>query len=234
MAVILDHKAQARARLLSQFRNKVRIEGTSDAVVEQWQELEQVFCDLNDFRLDIDATEGVQLDLIGEIVGQPRENRNDVDYRIRLKTRIIQNIAEGEPEPIIQVTALLTGATLVHLSDGDLGAFAVGIDITTPTDDDIQMLYENIQLVAPAGVRLDYLWCFQPGSDPFAMAGNLPGSGFSAIASPGSGGKLAGVHIRKFPKFAFSGIGFPEGNNPKDDGLSTVVDPFIGGSLIGV
>ena len=223
---ILDHNQQAKDRLLEQYKGSVTMQGFVDALVNQVQELEGVYCDLEDKRLNIDLAEGVQLDLIGDLVGQPREGRTDPEYRIRLKARIIQNIAEGEPEVIIQVVKLISGATLVHLQDAGLGGFLIGINLTTLPEPAREELYQNTQLVAGAGIRLDWIYCSDP-VDPFAFAGGLLGFGFSSTGAPLTGGKFAFLHPRNFPEFAFAGD-----SDPNAGGFSTLLDPLVGGIFL--
>lgn len=68
----IDYLAQARERVTWQFEEKVVFDKYLQLLINQQQELEQVFTDLLQFR-SIDEAVGAQLDIIGEIVGQPRE-----------------------------------------------------------------------------------------------------------------------------------------------------------------
>jgi hypothetical protein len=224
---ITTHKEDAKDRLLQQYKGSATMEGTLDAFVEQIQILEDVLFQLQGQRLKIQDTEGEQLDRLGVIVGQAREGRTDAEYRVRILARIIQNIAEGEVEPMILLTQLLVGATLTYIN-GEGGGVVVGINLTTLTEAQIENLYRNLQLVAPAGVRVDWLYCFDP-DEPFAFDGNLPGLGFSSLASPGDGGMFGMTHPRLTSKFAFAGSAIPG-----DGGFGALGDPFIGGVFVGL
>lgn len=68
----LDYLEEARGRVTEQFKNKDTIDRFLQLLLDQQQELQQVFKDLLQKR-SIDEATGAQLDIIGEIVGQPRE-----------------------------------------------------------------------------------------------------------------------------------------------------------------
>lgn len=68
----VDYLDEARDRVTFQFENKPTIDRFIQLLVSQQQELQSVFQDLLQKR-SIDEATGAQLDIIGEIVGQPRE-----------------------------------------------------------------------------------------------------------------------------------------------------------------
>lgn len=68
----IDHLEQARDRVTEQFKGKPVIDLYLQLLIEQQQDLEKVFKDLLQLR-SIDTAFGEQLDVIGRIVGQPRE-----------------------------------------------------------------------------------------------------------------------------------------------------------------
>ena len=68
---ILDHKAIYKQRLLEQYRSSVNLIGLIDALIEGQGDLETTLDDMLTQR-GIDTAVGEQLDIIGEIVGQPR------------------------------------------------------------------------------------------------------------------------------------------------------------------
>lgn len=71
MASIVDHQDAAKKRLIIQYKESDTIRLYLDAVLSLANDLERVFCDLLLKRF-IDTAEGVNLDIIGELVGQPR------------------------------------------------------------------------------------------------------------------------------------------------------------------
>lgn len=68
---ILDHKQIYKSRLLQQYRSSVNLIGLIDALIAGQGDLELVLDQLLTQR-GIDTAFGAQLDIIGEIVGQPR------------------------------------------------------------------------------------------------------------------------------------------------------------------
>ncbi len=227
MAIITDHEDAAVRRLLEQYKDKPLIEGLIRCLVADVQEEEQAGCDLNDFRLDIENTSGTNLDRLGEIVGAERRGLNDADYRIRIQVKIVQNVSEGEPERLIQVLGLLTEDKLVHLQELTLASVGMGAVDGTIDPGDVDFIHEQLELVAAAGIRVDFLTCFDE-TEPFAFAGLLPGAGFSSLAAPGVGGKLGFLHRQTLPEFAF------DGSEPDPGGFGTLADPYVGGFLQGL
>jgi hypothetical protein len=70
--ISIDHLTEARARTCEQFKGKAVFDLYLQLLIKQQTELEQVFKDLIQKR-SIDEATGATLDIIGEIVGQPRE-----------------------------------------------------------------------------------------------------------------------------------------------------------------
>jgi len=68
---IIDHKVNYKRRLLEQYKSSVSLIGLIDALIEGQGDLENVLDQLLTERA-IDTAEGAQLNIIGEIVGQPR------------------------------------------------------------------------------------------------------------------------------------------------------------------
>jgi hypothetical protein len=79
--VSIDYLAEARSRISEQFKNKDVIDRLLQLVIFEQQEIQQVFQDLLKLR-DIDSATGAQLDIIGDIVGQPRDliNTDLINY----------------------------------------------------------------------------------------------------------------------------------------------------------
>lgn len=68
----INHKELAISRLATQFRKSTNLISYIRVLLIEADALEQVFCDLLEKRW-IDTAEGVQLDILGAIVGQSRE-----------------------------------------------------------------------------------------------------------------------------------------------------------------
>lgn len=68
----IDHEELAISRLATQFRESTNLISYIRTLLLEANTLEEVFCDLLEKRW-IDTAEGVQLDILGSIVGQSRE-----------------------------------------------------------------------------------------------------------------------------------------------------------------
>lgn len=77
----VDYLDVARGQVTEQFRSKVVFDKYLDLLIHQQYAISQVFKDLLQKR-SIDEATGAQLDIIGEIVGQPREliNADQFDW----------------------------------------------------------------------------------------------------------------------------------------------------------
>lgn len=193
MSTINDHVNQAIKRLFQQYKGKVRIEALLTAFVDQVQMLEDTTQDLIVGRA-LDTAEGVQLDLLGEIVGQAREGMDDDAYRLRIKVRIIQNLSEGEAERAIQVYKALLGATLVVYSElYPASVYIMGGGDVPPAQ--VSSLKQNIEKVLPATVELVYFGKFD-AVEPFSFSPSATiGRGFGDATDPLVGGKFGSLYI---------------------------------------
>lgn len=68
----IDHKSLAISRLATQFKESTNLINYIRSLLIEANNLEEVFCDLLEKRW-IDTAEGVNLDILGSIVGQSRE-----------------------------------------------------------------------------------------------------------------------------------------------------------------
>lgn len=227
---ILTHIADAISRLIQQYKEKDRIEGIIEALTEQVQELEDRTFELFTLRA-LDVATGEQLDRFGEIVVQDREGFDDDFYRILLKVKIGINNSSGDPSTAINTIRLLTEATLVHYQN--LGDASVGFSVNTEIDSAlVDFIFENMQNVVMAGVRIDFISCFDP-DESFSFDGTGPiGLGFSSTAAPLTGGMFAFLHRRSTPKFAFDTEAGTA--DPTASGFGTIADPLAGGIMVGL
>lgn len=222
---ITDHTDRAVARLVEQYKSRPLIEGLVRALCQEIQELEDVDIDMFDSRT-LDGSVGAQLDGLGDIVGIDRQGFDDAFYKTLIIVKIGQNTSQGRPEKLITIAALLTGATLLHyinLGNAEV-ALSVNLDISSQ---DVEFIYNNLQKITSAGVRINYIACFDP-DESFSFDGVGPfGLGFSSLAAPTSGGKFAFLHRRDTP-FAFFGT------DVDADGFGALGDPYAGGVFEGL
>lgn len=103
---ITVHRNLARSRLIEQWKNKPAFLAILDGIMNEIQLAENACFEVIASRA-IDYAEGVNLDTIGDIVGQLREGRTDSVYRLWLKARIRANRSFGEATDLIEVLQLL-------------------------------------------------------------------------------------------------------------------------------
>lgn len=221
---ITDHDAQALAKLLEQYKKKKQIADLVTTQNIQIQDLEEGIFSIFG-RLNFNTAVGAQLDIIGDIVGVARTGSSDADYRILILAKIGQNISNGEPERIISIFRLLTGATWARYANvGNGGIEITGDIILGPTQEDINRIFRTIQRAVAGGVRLLKIICADT-AEAFAYEGtnaNVSGLGYANTAAT-TGGKYSTEYQVKID-FAYAG-------NDADAGGYGVgsADPLVGG-----
>lgn len=105
--VQVSHLNLGRARVTQQFKDKPNFDALVVLLAQECDGLEQVFFDLMSFYAT-DTAGGAQLDVIGRIVGEPRNSEtDDAVYRRRILARIRANKSSGTPEEIYAVFGAL-------------------------------------------------------------------------------------------------------------------------------
>lgn len=188
---ITDHAIQAKNRLIQQYKGRERIELLIDCLFgEQIQEVEDALVGM-DRRLNIDLMSGVQLDGIGEIVGQPRAGMSDATYKLFLKGRIGKNTSEGTLEEVIQVWKLITSANEVQALEN----YPAEIQLFNDAAIDAGILdaaYNLINEVAMGGVLVHSVGYYLTGG--FGFSGTSSAYlGFGSVYDADLGGKLASI-----------------------------------------
>ena len=187
------HTGLALAKLLSQYKRKPRIAALVSAFTDQCQELEDVLWDLLTKRT-IDGSEGIQLDNIGKIVGQPRLGLDDEDYRIFLRVRIRLNFSNGTPEDMLAIAGLLG----LNVELDEQYPAAVAIKVNQDLEADPALLLSLFRQGDPVGVLtvLEYLEVNPSLAFVFGDSANPSTSttqGFGDTTDPAIGGSLASV-----------------------------------------
>lgn len=176
---ITDHEQQALDRLPSQYFEKLRIVAVQNALSRQIQDLEDAQFDLLRNRA-LPTAVGVQLTLLGEMLGESRNGRNDDDYRVAIGVRIQRNLSQGEGNRILDIMKALADADDVELFEIFPAHIKVQLNGTIPNDDDIvQALLE----IKAAGVGFDLI---EYTDRPFA---------FSRVDESGSDGATDGTGL---------------------------------------
>lgn len=105
----MDYESIALSRLTGFFEAKPRVRGVVGSLPQQLTILEAVANQVKNER-SIDTAIGIQLDKVGDIVGEKRRGRDDETYRQAIKFRVFVNVSKGRPSDLIQATLTLTQA----------------------------------------------------------------------------------------------------------------------------
>lgn len=157
--------------ITSQYNNSVRFKAWLDVNLIKLNANSKV-TDMLDSKFDIDTAIGKQLDILGELLGQPRSVRfqptdgtsptlTDSVYRLVLKSKILLNQWDGMLSSIADEWGLLFPSSTFIVRDNQDMSMDIIISVTTPLERD---LLENGYIVPkPQGVRVNYYF----GTEPF-------------------------------------------------------------------
>ena len=110
---VTDHTEQAYSLFLDQYLEKPRLFALLASYTDEIQELEDAIWGVRIGRF-LDSAEGAQLDVIGKLVGEPRNDRPDNVYKILIAGKIRVNWSHGHPDDVIAVVRLVQGAENTH------------------------------------------------------------------------------------------------------------------------
>lgn len=126
------------------------LNAVASALLKQVQVAENFFKSVLVSRL-LGFAQGVQLDVLGRVVGEDRLGREDEAFRKGIRLRIFINGSSGRPEDVIYVARQLTGFDLVRHVDVTPGNYRIIIP-GWPGDDG--SLFRTLQAMTKAGERL--------------------------------------------------------------------------------
>lgn len=193
------HVAAGLNRLLEQFHEKPRIEAILGRLMEMIQVAEDVSWQLLRERyLDpIDGhgpAEGVLLDGLGLIVGEPRADREDDRYRAALRVRILVNRSDGKLEQLIDILSLLAEGE-VHISELPPAHLEASVtEVAFPND-----AFRYLKQAKASGVGLTFVYTTDPLDETFQASGAYAEEeyddhmGAGTVYSTAYGGKSTGV-----------------------------------------
>lgn len=184
----LDYVAQAKSRVITQYREATRLLAELTVLVGIVQEIENaliVVKGLDDYLNP--AVGGVNLDVTGEIVGQPRRLSNGTDvtdtlYRTLITARIGLNSTTSSSPDVLVAIALVLG-----ISSGiiyrDWGVMSIGYQIPrAPTSDEVALLGSDI-IPRPMGVEMERSWYDSTNFFGFSANPSAHGYGVGKLAT---------------------------------------------------
>jgi len=142
----------------------------------------------------IATAEGVQLDGIGEIVGEDRQGRSDDDYRVAIEFKVFINISSGQPDVVMTVLKTVTDATQVRIIE----FFPAHIYLYTNGSTIPGDLLVTMRKVIPSGVGLSVIAGYGVTPFEFDTEGGIPyneGDGFSEYNYTEGGQPIGGQMV---------------------------------------
>lgn len=164
----------AKNRLISYFRRGPRNRAFLDGVVSQVQDLEDSSQSLY-LLTRLPYALGVNLDVLGRIVGELRAGRADEDYRAAIRTRILVNASDGKTEQLIAIVLSILPTTTVGIAEYSPPALSITVgDLGSVTPD---TMYRMLFQAKAAGVRLELTYGVGTiGADDDTYLGGTMGS----------------------------------------------------------
>ncbi len=147
---VLDHEDQGIALFIDQFKGKPRLEAWAKAYLRQVQKLENASWDVLLLRF-LDSAVGVHLDVIGRLVGELRQDRDDTTYRRFIRARVRINRSKGNTVDVLDVLGIIT-TTPLHFKEFQPAALWVQLDQIA--DEDPVLLYGQLRDTKAGGVKL--------------------------------------------------------------------------------
>lgn len=124
-----DHCTRGMSRLIEQYKDKPRIEAIVCTINDQVQDLETALWRLYTER-GIDYAYGIQLDKLGEIVGEERKGQTDEPYRRFIRVRILVNKSDGKFEQLLEIALLALNDAEVPAEVKVTEYFPAAVDVT--------------------------------------------------------------------------------------------------------
>jgi hypothetical protein len=184
LSKVSTHVTQAVANLVEQYKGKPKMAATLEAFVQQVQDLEDALFELLNER-DLDTAVGAQLDTLGDIVGEGRLGRNDVDYRIAIRGRILVNLSEGTPVDLIHLLEVLGEGSSVILTEYFPAALTAELVDAVADEDEAHRIGDQLHAATAAGVLSHLIYHGVPEAERFRF--DTAGQGFDE-------GKYGGVY----------------------------------------
>lgn len=199
-----DYDAQAQSEVLHQYRESTKLKATITALMSGWQAIEDCAVNISKQRDPAIAASGdplirsVNLDRIGELVGQPRvlvsgTVLSDADYVVLIAKRIARNRAIGSAPEFLDYLAFVFGASPFRFID--LGGMSIWIEAGTggPPTADVLALLDYGPSPRAMAVGVGRVW-YDP-AEYFAFDEDVGAGakGFGEVGDPTKGGDFAEI-----------------------------------------
>lgn len=99
---------EAESLMLYQFSQSLKLKSLIRGLVKPFNDADDELAKLHNGHY-VEQAQGATLDIIGSIVGQPRYDMSDEDYRPWIKVAICLNNGHGTPENVFTILSILFG-----------------------------------------------------------------------------------------------------------------------------
>lgn len=165
-----DHATIAVSRLAQQFKDKPNITALVRALCVPIQDIENALWQLKTQR-GFNGI-GVQLDLVGKIVGQPRNGLSDADYLLYLRAKIAVESSIGTVEDLLTVASLIDPGNSIHVQYAGPATLTITV-VERITQATATALDAFLHQAAPDGVRVILIYTLEPSANTFTFDGTV-------------------------------------------------------------
>lgn len=187
-----SHCEDAKNLLTQEYKGKPRIEAFLCALGDQCQLVENAYWQLLTLR-DLANATGINLDILGKIVGEPRKDRTDDVYRTFIGIRILVNSSDGQLEQLLTILRTAFGSSAgFYIFEN----YPMSIQIFLPSDiGDILPLDFTLylRLAKDAAVGMAFTWTVVAETETFTFNSSATNQTWGSTTDPTIGGKWAGV-----------------------------------------
>lgn len=145
----LDYATTTKNRLYKQWEEDPEWLSMMDIIAASWAEVEGQLLEINDFR-SVSTAFGVQLDLVGELVGRDRNGLNDEDYRRAIIVDANTLFSSGTPWELTELVRTLYPNNDVSYREFYPASFV--LSISGLSLEEFQLTLDIMQDTPPAGV----------------------------------------------------------------------------------
>ena len=186
-----DHEGRV-SRFIEQYKNLPDLVALARSYLAQLQDVEDALFEII-LERNLDSAVGVQLEVIGDIVQQPRTTSDDARFRTAIRARIAINLSDATTEDLIKVASLLLvdGETFFVRDEPPAQIRITVVDPLTSTDPDL--LQQLLDEADAGGVRLLLSYTAEAETGGFVFShetGAVVGKGFEYEGAGADAGKF--------------------------------------------